>query len=111
MDYLRTNFVFVKPYYRRKEFLELFSMSESTLKRYMAEQRGRGLSLSEMGYLLIEGFREDCWQPQIFLDWLMENKVIPEAKYDYDLRAKREAHMTVVNLNKKMKHKEAYNGN
>jgi hypothetical protein len=41
----------------------------------------------------------------------MENKVIPEAKYDYDLRAKREAHMTVVNLNKKMKHKEAYNGN
>jgi hypothetical protein len=97
MDILRTNFNFAKPYYRRGEFLDLFSMSESTLKRYMAEQRLKGVSLSEMGYLNIEGFREDCW--------------IPQAKYDYDLLAKREAHMTVVNLNKKTKHKEAYNGN
>ena len=111
MDILRTNFNFAKPYYRRGEFLDLFSMSESTLKRYIAEQRLKGVSLSEMGYLNIEGFREDCWIPQTFLNWLMENKVIPEAKYDYDLLAKREAHMTVVNLNKKTKHKEAYNGN
>lgn len=77
----------------------------------MAEQRSKGVSLSEMGYLNIEGFREDCWQPQIFLNWLMENKVIPEAKYDYELRAKKEAQMTVININKKMKQKEAYNGN
>lgn len=111
MDNIRLNFNFAKPYYRRSEFLDLFSMSESTLKRYMAEQRSKGVSLSEMGYLNIEGFREDCWIPQIFLNWLMENKVIPEAKYDYDLRAKKEAQMTVININKKMKQKEAYNGN
>ena len=82
------DFRFAKPYYRQGEFLELFSISLSTLKRFMEEWLDNGRNLEEMGHLNIKGFKETCWEPKAFLNWLIENKLEVPLKYDYQLKKK-----------------------
>ena len=84
---------------------------ESTLKRYMADWRKSGKPLAEMGYIKFQGFRETCWQPGVFTRWIIANKLEAEVKYDYDLAEKKKNQMGVINFNKKLKMKEATNGN
>jgi hypothetical protein len=91
---------FAKPFYRQSDFLELFSLSLPTLKRYIAEQRGEGKNVSEMGRLVIEGYREICWDPQLFLQWLLENKVKSDVRYDYELAEKNKVKTALTNLSK-----------
>mgnify|MGYP003646555330 FL=1 len=89
-----------KPWYRQSEMLLLTAMSESCLRRYMADQRKAGLPLADMGYLKFEGFKEVCWQPGLFTHWLITNKLEAEVKYDYELAEQKKVRMNVVNLNK-----------
>ena len=78
------NYTFRKPFYRQSDFLELFSLSLSTLKRYIEEWRSKGGDPSDMGKLNIQGYKEVCWNPQLFLQWLIENKVELEVKYNHE---------------------------
>mgnify|MGYP003663765604 CR=1 len=103
MDYLK--FKFDKPWIRQAELLELTSMSASCLKRYMSEQLRSGKPLSEMGYVKFEGFREACWIPGMFCNWLMTNKIEPEKQYDYELAEEKRNRMNIVNL---QKHQQQY---
>ena len=95
------DFRFAKPYYRQGEFLELFSISLSTLKRFMEEWLDNGRNLEEMGHLNIKGFKETCWEPRAFLNWLIENKLEVPAKYDYQLNEQKKLNQNVINIPKK----------
>ncbi len=98
MEILKFNFN--KPWYRQTELLEKLSMSNACLKRYMAEQLNGGGTLTEMGHLKFEGFKEACWCPIKLTSWLIENKLETEAKYDYEFAEQQRVRMNVVNLNK-----------
>ena len=104
------NFKFDKPWVLQKELLKLMSMSESTLKRYMADWRKEGKLLAEMGYLKFQGFREAVWQPTVFVSWIVQNKLAEEPEYDYELAEQKRTEMNIINLAKQQKKKEAYNG-
>jgi len=104
MNYL--NHKYDKPWYRQSEILNLLGMSDSTLKRYMAEHRKAGKSLADMGYLKFEGFREACWQPGVLTHWLVQNKLEAETKYDYERAEQKRVQMNIINLNKNTKKKE-----
>ena len=94
------NFKFDKPWHRQSEVLEKLSMSNACLKRYMAEQLKGGGTLSDMGYLKFEGFKEACWCPVKLSNWLIENKLEKEPQYDYDLAEQKRVQMGLVNFNK-----------
>ena len=94
------NFKFDKPWHRQSEVLEKLSMSNACLKRYMAEQLEGGRTLSDMGYLKFEGFKEACWCPVKLSNWLIENKLEKEPQYDYDLAEQKRVQMGLVNFNK-----------
>ena len=97
------NFKFDKPWYRQSELLEKLSMSNACLKRFMAERLKGGGDLSDMGYLKFEGFKEACWCPVKLLNWIIENKLEKEPKYDYELAEQKRVRMNVVNLNNQNK--------
>ena len=65
----------------------------------MSEQLKSGETLTEMGYLKFQGFKEPCWEPQKFIAWLIEFKLEPEAKYNYDLAEQKRVRIGLVNLN------------
>ena len=65
----------------------------------MSEQLKGGKTLAEMGYLKFQGFKEACWNPIKLSAWLIEFKLEPEAKYDYDLAEQRKIRMGLVNIN------------
>jgi len=96
-----TDYKFEKPYYRQGKFLELFSISLATLKRYMEEWVNNGNNLQDMGHLNIIGFRETCWEPKTFLNWLIENKLEVPVKYDYQLNEQKKLNQNVINIPKK----------
>lgn len=96
-----TDYKFDKPYYRQGEFLELFSISLSTLKRFMEDWVNSGKNLNEMGHLNIQGFRETCWEPRAFLAWLIENKLEAPVKYDYQISEQKKLTENIIKLNKK----------
>jgi hypothetical protein len=96
-----TDYKFEKPYYRQGEFLELFSISLATLKRYMEEWVNNGNNLQLMGHLNIIGFRETCWEPKTFLNWLIENKLEAPVKYDFELSEQKKLAQNVINIPKK----------
>ena len=70
---------FKKPYYPQTEIIELFNISESTLKRYIAESK----SAEDLGMFKIEGVRQNMFEPKTFLNWLIENKIKASVQYDY----------------------------
>ncbi len=104
MDLL--NYKFDKPWYRQSEVLDKLCMSNATLKRYMSEQLKGGGNLSDMGYLKFQGFKEACWNPIKLSTWLIEFKLEPEAKYNYDQLEQQKIRMGIVNLNNHKKRKE-----
>lgn len=73
------NFKFNKPYFPQSEILELFNISETTLKRYIAECK----SANDLGMFKIEGIRQNMFEPKTFLNWLIENKIKATVQYDY----------------------------
>jgi len=95
------NHKYDKPWYRQSEILLLLAMSESTLKRYMADHRKANLPLADMGYLKFKGFKEICWQPGVLTYWLVQNKLEPEVKYDYELAEQKKVQMNIINLQQK----------
>ena len=100
------NFKFDKPWYRQSELLEKTSGSNSNLKRYMSEQLKGGGTLSEMGYLKFQGYKEACWDPIKYTNWLIEHKLEKEPEYDYDKLEQQKLRMGIVNLNNHKKRKE-----
>ena len=99
------NFKFDKPWYRQSELLEKTSGSNSNLKRYMKEQLESGGTLEEMGYLKFKGYKEACWDPVKYTNWLIENKLEKEPEYDYELAEQKRVRMGIVNFNKKQQKK------
>ena len=93
------NYHFDKPWYKQSELIIKLGMSNICLKRYMSEQLKGGKTLAEMGYLKFQGFKEACWNPIKLSAWLIEFKLEPEAKYDYDLAEQRKIRMGLVNIN------------
>ena len=96
-----TNYKFDKPYYRQSIFLDLFSMSESCLKRYIKDWTDQGRDAVEMGHLNIIGFKETCWCPKTFLGWLIENKIEVPVRYDYQLAEQEKLKTNIVNIPQK----------
>ena len=103
------NYHFDKPWYKQSELIIKLGMSNICLKRYMSEQLKAGKELSAMGYLKFKGFKEPCWEPHKLIAWLIENKLEPEAKYDYELADQSRIIMSIVNFNKAKAKKEAIN--
>ena len=101
-------FKFDKPWYRQSELLDKTSGSNSNLKRYMSEQLKGGGTLEEMGYLKFQGYKEACWDPIKYTTWLIEHKLEPEPKYDYELAEQKRVRMNVVNLNNQNKVRRKY---
>jgi len=99
LNYL--NHKYDKPWFRQSEMLELTGMSESCLRRYMADQRKANKPLADMGYLKFKGFKEVCWQPKMLTHWLIQNVLETEVKYDYELAEQKRVQMNVINLSKK----------
>ena len=83
------NYHFDKPWYRQSELIEKTSGSNASLKRYMSVQLKSGGTLTEMGYLKFQGYKEACWDPQKYTAWLIEHKLETEPKYDYELAEQR----------------------
>ena len=100
------NFKFDKPWYRQSELLDKTGGSNSCLKRYMSEQLKGGGTLSEMGYLKFQGYKEACWAPIKYTNWLIEHKLEKEPEYDYDKLEQQKLRMGIVNLNNHKKRKE-----
>ena len=100
------NYHFDKPWYRQSELCEKLSMSNACLKRYMSEQLKGGGTLSEMGYLKFQGYKEACWDPIKYTAWLIEHKLEKEPKYDYELAEQKRVGMGLVNLQNHKKRKE-----
>ena len=96
------DFRFAKPYYRQGEFLELFSISLSTLMRFMEEWLDNGRNLEEMGHLNIKGFKETCWEPKAFLNWLVENKIEVPARFDYEVSEQNKLQNISLNIPNKL---------
>ncbi len=89
---------FNKPFYKNDEFLGVFSLSHGTLARYKSAWLAEGNSLSEMGHLPIQGYKGACWNPQIFLKWLLANKVEKPIKYIHEKVDYEEAQSAITNL-------------
>ena len=89
---------FNKPFYKNDEFLGVFSLSHGTLARYKSAWLAEGNSLSEMGHLPIQGYKGACWNPQIFLKWLLANKVEKPIKYIHEKVDYDEAQSAITNL-------------
>ena len=104
MDDIRIKFTYLKPYYRQSELLELFSMSESTLRRMMAQHNAEGKSTASMGCFEIKGFSEKLWEPNAFQSFL-ENKISVQPKYDYESKDHKEVvnGLKVISTNNKRK--------
>jgi len=99
------NFKFDKPWYRQSELIEKTSGSNSCLKRYMSEQLKSGGTLTEMGYLKFQGYKEACWDPQKYISWLIEHKLEAEPKYDYEHAEQKRVRMGVINFKNKQQRK------
>jgi len=78
------NYKFDKPYLPQQELEHVFSVSNATLKRYMAEWVAQGKDLIEMGHMPIKGIKQTCWNPNLFLNWIITNKCSKPAIYDYE---------------------------
>ena len=104
---LTLNFKFDKPWYGQTELLDKLCFNKSRLKRYMSEQLQGGGNLTDMGYLKFKGFREVCWDPVKLKNWLIENKLEKEPKYDYELSEQKKVRMGIINFNRDNAKKEA----
>jgi len=74
----------------------------------MKEQLEGGGTLADMGHLKFEGFKEACWCATKLCNWLIENKLEKEQKYDYEIAEQKKVRMNVVNLNKQYERKKQY---
>ena len=75
---------FNKPWYSHNEIPEVFSISDTWLKLQMRKLVEEGGDLSVMGHFIIDGKREACFFPQLLMDWIVNNKILTIAKYDYE---------------------------
>jgi len=92
-------FKFEKPWYRTTKVLDILEMSISTLKRYKLEHIENGGDPRDMGCFSIDGFREEMWDPQRLLSWILEHKIKPPKQYDYEVREEQKLKGTIVKLN------------
>ena len=64
----------------------------------MSEHTQKGGDLADMGHLDIDGFREACWEPVLFRNWILNNKLNKQPKYDYEFNEQKKLKTGVVNL-------------
>lgn len=95
------NFKFDRPYYRQSKLLDIFSISETTLRRYIKEWIDLGKNAQDMGHLNIKGFSEICWCPVTFLHWLIANKINVAVTYDYQKVEQDKLKSNIVSIPKK----------
>ncbi len=101
MDVL-LNFKFSKPILSQSELISMFgSMSESALKRYMAEWIEAGNEVKDMGMFRIDGVRENQWAPTLFMKWLYENKINKIYKYDYEVKEQKDLTANLIDISNK----------
>jgi len=93
------HFDFDKPFFRTSSLLDKFELSLSTLKRYKSDWVSKGGDLKDMGLIVINGYREECWDPQKFLSWLLEHKVSTPKTYDYEVKEEKKLKTTIFKLN------------
>jgi hypothetical protein len=90
---------FNKPFYKHDEFLGVFSLSHGTLERYKSAWLAEGNLLSQMGHLPIQGYKGACWDPQIFLNWLLTYKIEKPIQYTHEKVDYEVAKSAITNLN------------
>ena len=106
MEDIRIKFTYLKPYFRQSNLLELFSMSESTLRRMTAQHNAEGKSTASMGCFEIKGFSEKLWEPNAFQSFL-ESKISVQPKYDYESKDHEEIVNGLKVISNNNKRKEA----
>ena len=100
------NFKFSKPWYLQSDVIDVLSISNSRLKRYMTEVLSSGGDLADMGYLKFLGCKEACWNPVKLMQWVLENKLEKTPVYDYEVADQKRAQMQVINLQQKQQQKK-----
>jgi hypothetical protein len=55
-----------------------------------------------MGHLNIKGFKEICWIPITFINWLVENKIEVPVRFDYQVSEQRKLKTNILNIPKKL---------
>ena len=58
-----------------------------------------------MGKVSFVGNRKNYWNAPKFLKWLIENKIISSAKYDYEVEDQKISENALLIINQKMKEK------
>lgn len=92
-----------KPWYPQDEALELFGISDSRLRRFMAQLNSEGKSTAEMGRFFIKGVKTPFFEPNKLQSFL-EGYAYVQTSYDYDKEVDSEARKLKVvsnNTNKK----------
>jgi hypothetical protein len=96
------NYKFDQPFYSQSQLLSIFgSISESTLKNFMKEWIEKGNELADMGYFRIKGVRENQWEPQTFVRWLLANQIKVIHKYDYEQSKADEIESNLIDIKQK----------
>jgi len=79
------------PYIPNSVLLKRFYLSDKTLRRWRTDWVSKGGALEDMGCFQISQCRELMWEPVKFLNWLINNKIKANVKYDYEAKDKKEA--------------------
>ena len=83
-----SKFEFNKLFYTDKQLLEIIPIPRDFLYKLQREFIAKGGSPEDMGKVSFVGNRKNYWNAPKFLKWLIENKVISSAKYDYEVEDK-----------------------
>ena len=95
------NYQFAKPLVKQSELCNLFCISNSTLKLWMKTWEDNGGELADIGYMPLEGVRENTWDAMKFLNFVITHKQKKPEKYSSKVEYK--PRLAVLNNNKELK--------
>jgi len=99
-----SQYIFDKPYVKQSELIDLFCISQSTLKLWMKTWEDNGGSLDDLGFMPINGIRENTWDPQKFLSFVINHKrKRPERRFS---RTENRLGLTLIKTHKPQTHRE-----
>jgi len=96
------DYQFAKPIVKQSELCDLIGISNSTLKLWMKTWEDNGGELADIGFMPLEGVRENTWDPKLFLHFVINHKQKKLEKYSSNIEYKPK--FTVVNNNKEKKY-------
>ena len=88
--------------FKTEQLLEIIPIPRDFLYKLQREFIAKGGSPEDMGKVSFVGNRKNYWNAPKFLKWLIENKVISSAKYDYEVEDKKISENALLIINKKM---------